>query len=82
MFKGRRSTKLESRRKEVLLAIRSEQLSFETMVQRARIVGETPNNAVLTSVPERFKEFEQRANEAKSIDDVDGIIEDAEEQGN
>jgi hypothetical protein len=73
--------KIEGRRKGVLSAIRAEKLRFETMAQRARIVGETPSETVLTGVYERLNEFEQAANKAISIDDFDDLIDDAEVQG-
>jgi hypothetical protein len=42
MFERRKRKKLEKRRREVLSTIRGEQLSFETMVQRAQRYEETP----------------------------------------
>jgi len=81
MFEQYKRKKLEKHRSETLSAIRGERLTFEAMVQRARIAGDTPDNAVLTSVPERLAEIEQRANQETNLGELDALIGDAEKQG-
>jgi hypothetical protein len=82
MFGRDKQKKLEIRRKDVLLAIRDEQLSFDEMVQRAQISREPPNNPVLTSAPQRLRDFEQKASQATDIDELDELEVDARRQGN
>jgi hypothetical protein len=73
--------KLEARRREVIADIRGERLAFETMQQRAQIAGETPDNSFVQSVLTRLMDYEQRANTEVHIDELDDLVDDAEEQG-
>ncbi len=81
LFDRCKRKKLETRQKEVLSAIRGERSNFEVMVQRAQRAGDTTDDTFLTDVLRRLGEFEQRANQSTSIDELDGLIEDAEQQG-
>ncbi len=68
-------------RRDTLSSIRAERLTFETMLQRARRVGDTPDEAFLKSVRDRLAEIEQRAERETEIDELDNLVEDAEKQG-
>jgi hypothetical protein len=81
MFGGFERRKLEKRKRETLSAIRGQQLNFEAMVQRAQIAGDALNETFLTSVRGRLAEIEQRANQETNIDELNDLIEDAEQQG-
>jgi hypothetical protein len=81
MFGGFKSRKFEKRKREALSAIRGQQLGFEAMVQRAQIAGDAVNETFLTSVRGRLSEIEQKANQETNIDELDDLIEDAEQQG-
>jgi hypothetical protein len=81
LFARYRRKKLETRQKEVLSDIRGERANFEVMVQRAQRAGDTIDDIFLTDVLRRLGEIEQRANQATSIEELDGLIEDAEQQG-
>src|SRR5271157_1286617 len=77
----RKQKKLEAQRTETLSAVREEQLSFETMLQRAQKAGDDPDEAFLRGVRERLAEIEQRTNQETNIDEIEALIEDAEQQG-
>ncbi|MGA2606630.1 MAG: hypothetical protein ABSH01_04135 [Terriglobia bacterium] len=62
-------------------AIRGEQLNFEAMVQRAQIAGDAVGETFLKSVRDRLAEIEQRVAQETNIDELDGLIDDAEQQG-
>lgn len=50
------------------------------MVQRGQINGDTPDNIFVASLLSRLEEFEKNANEATSVDELDDLIEHAEQQ--
>jgi len=79
--KQRKLRKLEARRTKVLSAIRGEQLAFETMVQRAQVAGETPDNTFVQGVLTRIMGYEQAAKQETDIDELENFIDDAERQG-
>jgi hypothetical protein len=81
MFGWLRRRKLEKRKREVLSAIRGQLLGFETMVQRAQIAGDALDEVLLGSVRGSLTEIEQRANQETNIDELDDLVEDAEQQG-
>jgi hypothetical protein len=74
-------TKLKESRESALSDIRGERLAFEGMVQRARIAGEPPDDTFVADVLGRLADIERRANEETSTDELDGLSEDAEQQG-
>jgi hypothetical protein len=73
--------KIESRRSEVLLIIRTQKQDLETMVQRTERAGEPPDVAFLTQVRGNLTQIEQRTMDAKSTDELDDLVDDAEQQG-
>jgi hypothetical protein len=81
MFEQRKRKKLEKRRREVLSTIRGERLTFDEMVERAKIHKETPDDALLTQVHKNLADIEERAKNEADIDELDDLGEDAEEQG-
>jgi len=81
MLEHYKHKKLERRRTKTLSAIRAERLAFESMAQRAQIAGETPNSALLTSVDERLREIERRANQETNLEELEDLVGDAEQQG-
>jgi hypothetical protein len=81
LLERRRHKKLATQRQETLSAIRGELLNFETMVQRAQQAGDTPPDTLLTSVRERLAEITQQTNQEADIDELEELIEDAEQQG-
>ena len=81
MFDRWHGKKLERRRKDTLSGIRAERLAFETMVQRARIASDTLDEMFLKCVQDRLTEIEQRADKETDIDELDNLVEDAEQQG-
>jgi hypothetical protein len=81
MFDHWHGKKLEKRRKATLSGIRAERLAFETMVQRAQIAGDAPDEMFLKTVRDRLTEIEQRADREEDIDELDNLVEDAERQG-
>jgi hypothetical protein len=76
-----RMWKLEKRRGEALSSIEGERLAVERMAQRPRGADDTLNSALLNEVKTRLAEIEVRAEEAIRTDDLDDLIEDAENQG-
>ncbi len=71
----------EKHRREVLSRIRGEQLDFEHMVQRARIMGDTPDESFVCDVLSRIREIEHRATTETNKDELDNLASDAEQQG-
>jgi hypothetical protein len=80
MFERRKRRRLEARRQRAVAEIRGERATFETMVKRALVNGVVADES-LKGVPLRFEEFERKAREARSIEEVEDVIKDAEEQG-
>jgi hypothetical protein len=81
MFERDKRTKLEKRQAEALSAIRAEQLNVEEMAQRPRGARDALNDAFLNEVVRRIAEIEEKARHATSTDDLDDLIDDAEQQG-
>lgn len=81
MFDGYKRKKVETRRKETLSGVRRNKLDFETMMQRAQVAGDTPDDTLVRNVLERLAEIEQRANQEKDIDELDELEKDANQQG-
>ena len=73
--------KLEKRRKEAVSDIIGERLAFETMMQRARIAGEQPDETFARDVTSRFGEYEEKARQETDLDELDNLACDAEVQG-
>jgi hypothetical protein len=80
-MRGRKQTELENHRKEVLSTIRGEQLALDVMAQRATTAGETPDPTLLAATRKRLAEIEDRATRETDDDELDGLIEDAQQQG-
>ncbi|MFZ4761467.1 MAG: hypothetical protein ACOYK8_01445 [Alphaproteobacteria bacterium] len=72
---------LKKRKQEVLSCIQGERLAFETMMQRVKIASEPFDNRITHDVLEKIEEYEQKAKEAKNIDELDDLLADAQEQG-
>lgn len=81
MFDQWKRKKVETRRREVLSAIRWEQLAFEAMVERSERNEEPRDDAFLTRVRGSLAEIEQKASKETNIDELDDLIDDAEQQG-
>jgi hypothetical protein len=81
VFDHYKRRKLEKRRTKTLSAIRGERLAFESMVQRARIAGESLDGTLLTSVDERLREIQERASRETNLDELEELVGDAEQQG-
>jgi hypothetical protein len=81
MFEGYKRKKLERRRTEALSTIRGEQLNVEVMAQRPRRAEDDLDDTFLKNVLGRIGEIEGRAKQATKIDDLDDLIDDAEQQG-
>lgn len=81
MFDQYRQRKLERRRQEALSRIRGQQVNFDAVVQRAQITGDAINEAFIATVHQGLAEIAQRASQETDIDELDSLIEDAEQQG-
>src|ERR1700719_3260009 len=81
LFDRRKRKKLEAHRRRSVAAIHGQQLSFSSMVQRAQRAGEPSDGAFSTGVLRHLEEFERRASEATDVDDLDDLVQDAEQQG-
>jgi hypothetical protein len=73
--------KLEKWRRDTLSSIRAERVTFETMLQRARRAGDTPDETFLKSVQGHLTEIEQRAEKETDLNELDNLVEEAEKQG-
>jgi hypothetical protein len=73
--------KLEKRRKEAVSDIIGERLAFETMLQRARIAGELPDEVFVQDVMGRFEKYEAKARQVTDLAELDNLACDAEKQG-
>jgi len=76
-----RKRKLEKRRRETVSDIIGERLAFETMVQRARIAGDTPDETFVQDVIEHIRKYEAEARQETDLDELDNLACDAEGQG-
>ena len=76
----RRLRKLETERKKTLSTIRQQRSVFELMVQRAQING-IPAESSLADVPKQLSEFERKAGEATTVEELEDLMDDAESQG-
>jgi len=77
MLKGLRQRKVEARRKEALSEIREQQVSYETMVRRARFNGSVPNEEV-NNILSRFEIIDEKATKAVTQEELDDLVEEAE----
>jgi len=77
----RKRKKLEARREEVLSRIHGERLAFETMMQRAQATGEVIDTEFAQNVLTLIADYEQKARQEISIDNLDDLSDDAEEKG-
>jgi len=64
-----------------LSSIRGEQLALDAMAQRATIAGETPDPTLLADTRQRLAEIEDRAKQETDNNELDGLVEDAQQQG-
>lgn len=81
MFKRSGAKRLEERRIEALSSIRGERVSIEEMAQRPRGSGDVLHAELLDETLKRLSEIEEKAKEARNIDDLNDLIDDAEQQG-
>ena len=51
------------------------------MAQRARVVGDAPDDTFVSTVRQRLEEIVHRANAETNIDELHELVEDAEQQG-
>ena len=73
--------KLEQRRREVLCGIHDYRQKFETMVQRAQACNENSDEKLLEDTRARLATLEEQASQqATTIAQLDGCLEDAESQ--
>ena len=77
----RKQNKLKTHRQVALLDIRKQRSKFDVMVQRFQKAGCTPDDTFVTDIRGRLEGVEQRANGAGSTDELDDLMEEAEEQG-
>jgi hypothetical protein len=77
----RKNWKLEKRRIEALSEITRERLDVEAMAQRPQSVNDIIDTVLLEKVLKRIREIEANAKQAVHIDDLDDLIDDAEQQG-
>ena len=80
MVERRKRKRLEARRQRAVSEIRGERATFETMVKRAQINGAVTDESI-KAVPHRFEEVERKAREAKSIEELDDLVDDAKSLG-
>jgi hypothetical protein len=81
VLKERGLKKLEKQRHETLSAICGERLGVEEMLQRARITGASPDVAFVDEILKRLEEIKQKTGEETNIEELESLIEDAEQQG-
>jgi hypothetical protein len=80
MFGGY-NRRLEKRRTAALSAIGAARLSIEAMTQRPRSAQDTLDEVFVRTVLDRVVAIEERAKQASDTDDLDDLVEVAEQQG-
>lgn len=81
MVGSRKKLKLEKHRVETLSSITGERVNLEAMAQRPRSADDVLDTALLDTVIKRLGEIEAAAQKVESIDDLDDLAADAEQQG-
>jgi hypothetical protein len=81
MVGSRKKLKLEKHRVETLSSITGERVNPEAMAQRPRSADDVLDTALLDTVIKRLTEIEAAAQKVESIDDLDDLAADAEQQG-
>ena len=77
----RKNWKLEKRRVEAISEIIGERLDVEAMALRSRSANDIIDAELLGKVLKLITEIEASAKQAVHIDDLDDLIDDAEQQG-
>lgn len=72
-----RSSEYRKRLSEII----GQRLAFEVMMQRAQAAGDTTDAAFVENVLTRIKEIERKANDETCMDELEDLVDNAEDQG-
>ena len=81
MFEKRKQRKFETERADTLSEIHDERSEFESMLQRARVVGENPKDNFVSEVFAQFDKLAEWAQKTNSSEELNSASYDADLQG-